>query len=285
VESYDPAQGIWTPLPGMNIGRESHTATLLNDGKVLVAGGDFTPTSEVYDPTLGIWTRTGNLIDTPAGHVAALLPNGKVLVAGGWTGRTGTADTEIYDPATGGWTYAGALTLPRRAPLGALLMTGQALVFNGAGADLYDMLSGQWLPTAHPVLPMSQGAQATLLPNGNVFALAYQGTTTNPFLGATNAELFADPTPVLTMNMTEFCAGGTWNLTVRNAVPNSTVALAGNSNGAGWEIPQWGVTDSLGRFTAAGVFNAQAVGSHVEYVEVANRQSASISFKVSSCSR
>ena len=66
--------------------RSSHTATLLPNGKVLVAGGS-APTgplacAELYDPASGTWTATGSLGTARYSHTATLLPNGKVLVAG-----------------------------------------------------------------------------------------------------------------------------------------------------------------------------------------------------------
>src|SRR5262249_16659472 len=70
------------------IARTVHTATLLSNGKVLVAGGFDTngvalASAKLYDPANGTWSATGSLGSARAGHTATLLPNGKVLVAGG----------------------------------------------------------------------------------------------------------------------------------------------------------------------------------------------------------
>ena len=72
----------------LNIPVSDHTATLLPNGKVLVAGGasekfGFHDTAELYDPATGTWNLTGSLSEFRAEHTATLLPNGKVLVAGG----------------------------------------------------------------------------------------------------------------------------------------------------------------------------------------------------------
>src|SRR6516164_100458 len=96
-----------------------HTATLLNNGKVLVAGGtlsDFnTPLSsaELYDPASGTWTATGSLNTARFFHTATLLPNGKVLVAGGQGSGGFLTSAELYDPSTGSWTATGDLPTAR----------------------------------------------------------------------------------------------------------------------------------------------------------------------------
>src|ERR1039457_2483941 len=97
-----PATETWTPTHPMSTGRDGLTATLLPNGKVLVAGGwngSYLTSAELYDPATGTWTTTGSLAAGRAGHTATLLPNGKVLVAGG-QGSTGSGavDTaELYD--------------------------------------------------------------------------------------------------------------------------------------------------------------------------------------------
>ena len=86
--------------------RDSHTATLLLDGKVLVAGGGGDLASaELYDPSSGSWTATGNMNGVRGGHTATLLRDGKVLVVGGGDGTVTSwgplASAELYDPGGG----------------------------------------------------------------------------------------------------------------------------------------------------------------------------------------
>src|SRR5437868_6761611 len=94
--------GTWTATGNLATARANHTATLLPNGKVLVAGGAGT-SAELYNPASGTWSPTGSLVTARGFHTATLLPNGKVLVAGG-LGDELLASAELYDPASGTWT-------------------------------------------------------------------------------------------------------------------------------------------------------------------------------------
>ena len=159
----------WTATGRMGTARDQHTATLLPNGKVLVAGGKsnssrssdhgFLSSAEVYDPATGSWSSTGNLVTPRALHTATLLPNGKVLVAGG---RSSTASNnvtvlrsaEVYDPAAGTWSVTGMLHDPRTHHTATLLLSGQVLVAGGERGNV------SWTPMRCMIRRQERGRRA-----------------------------------------------------------------------------------------------------------------------------
>ena len=111
--------GTWTATGSLNTARDYHTATLLQNGMVLVAGGfdsnsSASASAELYDPASGTWTATGSLNTARYVHTATLLQNGMVLVAGGFDSNgSASASAELYDPASGTWTATGSLNTAR----------------------------------------------------------------------------------------------------------------------------------------------------------------------------
>jgi N-acetylneuraminic acid mutarotase len=177
--------GTWAPTGSMKNDREGHTATLLPNGQVLVAGGfdgtNYLTSAELYNPTTGRWNTTGSMQTARDGHTAVLLSNGQVLVAGGVnTSPNGSfnylSSAELYNPATGMWTVTGSMTTARQAHTATLLSNGQVLVAGGltfinnspvifSSAELYDPATGTWAKTGSMSVEREQHT-ATPLPTG-----------------------------------------------------------------------------------------------------------------------
>lgn len=172
--SLHAAPFTFSSTGSMKQARLWHSATLLRNGKVLVAGGGVAGeigTAELYDPATGTWTTTGSLKIPRAFHTATLLPNGKVLVAGGLANSGGIQKTaELYDPATGTWTLTGSLAAGREYHTATLLPNGKVLVAGGdylTSAELYDPATGAWTSTGS-LTTGREAHSATLLQNGKV---------------------------------------------------------------------------------------------------------------------
>jgi Galactose oxidase, central domain/Kelch motif len=242
-EIYDPASDTWSPLY-LNDWLIGHTATLLTNGQVLVAGGYYNLSSaELYDPVTGDWTATGSLVTGRAGHTATLLPNGKVLVAGGanynGSNYVTLASAELYDPATGHWTATGGLNTARDGHTATLLPNGKVLVAGYSSAELYDPAAGHWTATGN-LGTARTGHTATLLPNGKVLVVGG---------GDIRAELYDPVTGVWTYtgSLGTARAGHTATL-----LPNGKVLVVGGNSGVSFAelydptTGAWSPTGSLG---------------------------------------
>lgn len=169
----------FSSAPTLEQGRFAHTATLLNNGSVLVVGGATSstvlPSTELLAAGSAAWHFSGSLNGARNYHSATLLASGKVLVAGGQNGNTVLGTAEIYDPATGNWSSAGTLNTPRTHHAAVLLTSGQVMVIGGtsgngattiATPELYDPATNSWTNAASATARWYEAA--SLLPNGNV---------------------------------------------------------------------------------------------------------------------
>ena len=177
-----PKPGTFNPTGSMTTGRGSETATLLPDGRVLIAGGDNAGTAELYDPTTGTFSPTGSMTTPRYNHTATLLSNGLVLVAGGCQpdasgGCKALASAELYNPRTGRFSPTGAMAVLRAQQTATLLSDGRILIAGGAdnsgalaSAELYDAKTGMFRPTGSMTTARFSGT-ATLLSDGRVLLL------------------------------------------------------------------------------------------------------------------
>ncbi len=183
---YDPRTRAWSAGPAMGTARGIQTATLLRDGRVLVAGGNTaTPSAELFDPASETWQPTGPMVVARETHTATLLEDGRVLVLGGFSGGA-TDSAEVFDPATNKWS-ALSTKLPgaRYWHTATRLLDGRVLVVGGydgaasrSDSQLFEPKTGAWTTGPNLNTPLSRHT-ATLLPDGTVLltggAAAFNG--------------------------------------------------------------------------------------------------------------
>jgi hypothetical protein len=202
-------------LGKLNVGRRSHTAVELVDGRVLLAGGysagyAVTPTAELFNPSTEMFTVTGAMARPRAGHVSVRLQDGRVLVAGGWYqagAETLNADVtaEIYNPATQTFTEVGSMETARGDAAALVLPDGRVLVTGGSrmvggfledhlSAEIFDPDTNLWmtLPNEmhfpHAVHSMVDLGDGRFLVAGGSFDLGFEiYNTESPRFGCTAA--------------------------------------------------------------------------------------------------
>ncbi|MFM8979192.1 MAG: kelch repeat-containing protein, partial [Planctomycetia bacterium] len=182
-------QQLWPTLGSLARGRYSHSATLLAQGQVLVAGGTVAGTTltnraELYIPSTQSFVATaGTMVVARSNHVAVRLADGRVLLAGGYVesplGMLSVLDrAEVFDPVTGTFSEVGRMLRPRVDAAAALLPDGRVLVTGGSNlvggllldhddAEAFDPVSGSFAPLAarmlhtratHLLLPLGDGS-------------------------------------------------------------------------------------------------------------------------------
>ncbi len=202
----DSSASAWVATGSLGTARAQHTATLLNDGTVLVAGGydfnnDVISTSEDYNPSSGKWAQPVSLNFPRYSHTATLLSDGTVLVTGGLTGTdTPTSTSEIYNPSTQQWTTTtGSLNTARYRHTATPLNDGTVLVAGGQDSndnattvcEIYTPSTQAWTTTG----PLATGVfyhTATLLQNGQVL-VAGGLSEISPYFAHADTEIYDPP--------------------------------------------------------------------------------------------
>ena len=237
AEIYDPVANTWTSIPPMSVARAHHTATLMDDGKVLVLGGEnvaylVEPTAEIYDPVTNTWAAPRVQPLSPRSqHTATLLASGRVLISGGFDIVNGLltplATAELYDPVlhtttnttvdgngvsttvttiTGGldFTAAAPMAFPHYGQSATRLADGRVVVAGGATTqtEIYDPVAAAWT-TQGSTAATHTSAGAVLLADGRLLVAGgtqFAQPTAELFDPATGSWTAAAPMLVIRSN-------------------------------------------------------------------------------------
>jgi hypothetical protein len=189
AEMYDPARGVFTPTGSLRDARSAHTASLLGNGDVLIAGGlgasESLDSLELYVPAEGLFQVASRSPFPLEGHTATVLETGLVLLAGGWDPALGQPQraAEIFDPGSGRVVRVGDMGVGRIGHTATLLSDGKVLVVGGdlaaaggvsgsltgavSSAEVFDPSTGSFAP-AGSLSSLRWGHTATLLQDGRV---------------------------------------------------------------------------------------------------------------------
>ncbi len=210
----------------MSVARHDHTATLLPNGTVLIAGGldasnAVVASAEVYDPSANGFSSAGDMRAARVGHTVTLLSDGRALVAGGETGSGPANSIEVFDPASGTFADWGLMSVARRGHTASILTDGRILIAGGdrrvredgsetSTAEIIDPANPLWVSPVYEMTEPRSGHSATLLNNSLVYMA---GGNANP-----SAELFdtTDPDNVIFS-------------TIGLAIPQMTTARIGHT--------------------------------------------------------
>jgi len=258
--NFQVFQHGFKPDGSMGTARSQHTATLLEDGTVLLAGGVGVSSAEIYNPGTGKFTPTkGSMSAARELHTATLLNDGRVLITGGNDGTNDLATAELYDPGTGMFTMTkGMMSVPRSRHQATLLtsaVNGNVLITGGSSslaAELYDPSTEMFTKTTGTL--SENFTTATLLTNGKVlFAGGLNGGA-----ASSSAQLYDPATEGFSATGSMTLARSAPTATLLSTGPNAGKVLVaeGNNNAASAEL----YDPTMGTFSSTGALESVVPG-------------------------
>lgn len=249
------------PIASMTLPRAAHSATLLTNGKVLIAGGcivdgcenKLTASAELYDPVTNSFQETGAMNVARVGHAAILLATGKVLTLGGWAGNNATTTAELYDPETQSFSIVGEMNEARDGFSATLLQDGRVLIaggYNGgmtrlASAEIYSPKDNSFTPVG-TMTTARMSHSATLLQDGRVLMVGGSQSRDNIL---SSSEVF-DPST------------NTFSASANLHTPRHKHAATLLDDGSVIVLGGAGAGDFSEQYASAEIFNAKTLSFH-----------------------
>jgi len=246
--------GTLNEISRLHLTRAAHTATVLPDGRVLVAGGcvedsceGITATTELLDPTTGASTPGPNMLERRVSHVAVPLPDGRVLMIGGFQEGTVLSSTEIFDPSRNAFSAGPDLLEPLADPVVFVLGDGSILVAGGYGG--HDSLASAELLDPELTAFRWTGAMSTarsahaggMLADGRVIVIGGNSRGDTGTVLAT-AEIY-------------YPATGTWTATGNLTVPRHKLAAVSLGDGRVLVVGGANQQDAFGQYKTAEIYD------------------------------
>jgi Kelch motif protein len=258
--------GTWSSAGSMSVPRSLHSATLLPNGKVLVAGGlhhgssslSIAASTELYDPASNSWSAGPDMSRTRSRHSGTLLQDGTVLIAGGRGLVLSQTSAELYDPVANAFTLTGPMLERRDNHTATLLADGRVLIAGGVSAraqgpfvlnsvEIYDPATGSFHAAAHMRNPR-HGHAAVRLPDGRVL-VAGGATSGGDCAFDPTAEIYDPATDAWTVTDTTPPGRG-WSAAA--LLPGGKVLVA-----AGWAPPSCSASSEAALYDpASGAWSA-----------------------------